>query len=411
MTCVGIVIPSYAQDTLEEYDQKLEKHKKQMERVLEGIEGHTGKVRSSERKETSLLDQLEILEEQINIEGKKLVHLKQKMEIQEQLTIRTKEEMEKIREQKNSLQQHTEKRLAAYYRTGDIGVMNVIFSASSLPDLLTFNESYLLMLRRDQQVILTYKNKIEELNTSKAAHEEEKRKLAASIASVEEQKRILADTKMERQHLLKRVVTEKNLYQQAIGEMQAAADSLNVTLQNLEQKRLEAKQEKEQQFIKDFPLKAFKKRRPAHLRGFAGNKGKLPSPAPGSVVRYFGEESKGRFGIPSLSKGISIKTVPGSDIKAVFPGKIIFAGLLTGYGQLVIIDHGNQYYTLTSDVGHITKQTNETVTQGERIATSSLHSGSLNNGFRFEIRLNTEPQDPLQWLDLSSQELSVRLKE
>jgi septal ring factor EnvC (AmiA/AmiB activator) len=84
---------------------------------------------------------------------------------------------------------------------------------------------------------------------------------------------------------------------------------------------------------------------------------------------------------------------------------------LRGYGKLIIIDHGNHYFTLTSDVGNITKKNNEPVVQGERIATSSLHSGNLNQGFSFEVRLNTEPQDPLQWLDLSSQELSTKLQE
>lgn len=410
---IGIIIsPSiHALDSIEEYDQNLDAQKKKIERVLEGIKGHSSKVESSEKKETSLLDQLEALEEQIDTEGKKLTHLKQKMEIQEQLTRRKKQEMEKILAQKNTLQKHTENRLVAYYRTGDIGHMNVIFSASSLPDLVSFRESYHLMLRHDQQVIHSYKDKIEELEKSRAAHEEEKRKLNESIAKVEDQQRILADTKVERQHLLKRVVTEKKLYQQAIGEMKTAAASLTDTLKNLEKQRSEAKQEKERQFIKDFPLKAFKKRRPLHLRGFAGKKGILPAPASGSVVRYFGEESKGRFGIPSVSKGISIKTKPGSDIKAIYPGKIVYAGLLRGYGKLIIIDHGNHYFTLTSDVGNITKKNNEPVVQGERIATSSLHSGNLNQGFSFEVRLNTEPQDPLQWLDLSSQELSTKLQE
>ena len=95
---------------------------------------------------------------------------------------------------------------------------------------------------------------------------------------------------------------------------------------------------------------------------------------------------------------------------AVYPGKIVYAGLLRGYGKLIIIDHGNHYFTLTSNVGNITKNANETVLQGERIATSSLHSGNLNNGFHFEIRLNTEPLDPLQWFDLSLLDLPTKLQ-
>lgn len=402
---------AYSLDSVDEYDKKVEEQKKKIERVQEGIKGHSSKVTTSEKEETNLIDHLESLEDQIDTEGKKLIHLKQKVEIQDQATQRQQQEVEHLLVQKNTLQQHTENRLTAYYKTGDIGFINVIFSSSSLSDLVSFRDKYHLMLRHDQQNIHSYKDKIKELNESRAAHEEEKRKLNETIAKAEEQQKILADTKIEREVLLKRVVTEKKLYQQAIEEMESAASSLKEALERHEQERLEAKQEEEYEFIKGNPLKAFKKRRPLHLHGFAGHKGTLPPPASGSVVKYFGEENRGKFDIPVISNGISIKTAPGSDIKAIYAGKIVYAGSLRGYGKLVIIDHGNHYFTLTSDVGHITKKTNEPVVQGERIATSSLHSGHLNDGFRFEIRFNTEPQDPLLWLDQTSRELSVKNNE
>lgn len=413
LICIGCIIPhsAYTTETVEEYDSKLEKQKKRIERVLEGIEDHSSKVKKSKKKELSLLEQLEVIEEQITTEEQKLLHLKEKVEIQDQLTKRKQKEMEEIQIEKDTLQKHTENRLAAYYRTGDIGLLNVMFSTVSLPELISFRESYHLMLKFDQQTIRSFREKIEELGQSKAAHEEEKQKLYQAIALVEEQHKILAETKAERQKLLKRVITEKKLYQQALEEMEKAAENLNTTLTSLENKREKAVEKKEQKFIKDFPLKAFKKRRPLHLRGFAGKKGELPSPAAGLVVKYFGENSAGRFGIPSVSNGIDIKTTPGSDIKAIYPGKILYAGPLRGYGKLVIIDHGNNYFTLTGGLGSITKKVNENVSAGERIATSSLHSGQLDEGFHFEIRLNTKPLDPLNWIDVSSGELHTNLQQ
>jgi septal ring factor EnvC (AmiA/AmiB activator) len=396
---------------VEEYDQKLEIQKKRIERVLEGIEDHSIKVKKRKKQELSLLEQLEDIENQILIEEKKLIHFTQKVEIQNQLTQRKQQQMEEIQRQKDSLQKHTENRLAAYYRTGDIGLINVMFSAASLPELISFRESYHLMLKFDQQTIRSYRDKIEELRESKAAHEIEKQKLSKAITQVEEQRLILAASKAERKKLLQRVVTEKKLYQQALEEMEKAAENLNNTLASLEEKREEVVEKKEQQFIKDFPLKAFKKRRPLHLRGFAGKKGQLPAPSAGTVIKYFGENSPGRFGIRTISTGIDIKTNPGSDIKAIYPGKILYAGPLRGYGKLVIIDHGNDYFTLTGGVGNITKKANEYVETGERIATSSLHTGQLDEGFHFEIRFNTKPLDPLNWLDLSSDELQTNLQE
>ena len=164
LICLGCLLHCavYAVETVDEYDQKLETQKKKIERVLEGIDDHSTKVVKSEKQERSLLEQLENLENQIAEQEKKLLDLQHDVEVQDQLTQKKQQEMEEVEEQKNLLREHTENRIAAYYRTGDIGLLNVMFSASSIPELISFRESYHLMLKHDQLTIRSYRDKIEE---------------------------------------------------------------------------------------------------------------------------------------------------------------------------------------------------------------------------------------------------------
>ncbi|MCJ7602086.1 MAG: peptidoglycan DD-metalloendopeptidase family protein, partial [Desulfobulbaceae bacterium] len=280
-------------------------------------------------------------------------------------------------------------------------VMNAVFSSSSLADLLSFRDDFLLMLKYDHQVINDFKNKMHELEDTKKKHEQEKIRLSQAAEEVMKQQEILTQTQQERQYLLDRVNTERKLYQQAIKELENAAKQLTATLTELEEKATEVKIEREQQLIKDYPLKPFKKRKPASARGFAGEKGKLQPPVAGSIAQQFGTHTDKTYGVSTFANGINIESAPGSDIIAVYDGKVVYAGTLRGYGNLIILDHGNHYYSLVSGVGEILRKVGEMVKQHEKIGVTSLHTGLLQEALHFEIRHNTEAQNPLEWLESS----------
>ncbi len=388
-------------EEIKKLDAEVLQHKKKITRVEKGILSHESKVVTSKAREMCLLAELEKIDEKILAESEQLDLLKEEMNRQDQLTKEKKDEMEKTLFEKETLGEHTEKRLAAYYKMGEIGIINVIFSSSTLPELLSFQENFHLMLKYDNQVINAFKNKITDLTAARRAHEEEKIRLSAMIDNVREQQKILAEFKLERRQLLARVKTEKLLYQQAIEELEEAAKRLTATLTELEKEAAQTKEEWQMQRIKDYPLKAFKKRRPASLRGFANQKGTLPLPATGAVLQKFGSHTDNTFGMTTVTNGIGIESDPGMDIIAVYDGKVVYAGALRGYGQLIIIDHGNHYFSLVSGIGEILTKVGDPVDQHEKIGITSLHTGLLQEGLHFEIRHNTQAQNPLDWLDPS----------
>jgi len=124
---------------------------------------------------------------------------------------------------------------------------------------------------------------------------------------------------------------------------------------------------------------------------------KLPWPIhTGHIIRAFGQTSfNGRI----RSTGILMKAPEGTPIHAVFPGKVIFADWLHGFGQMIIIQHGSKYMTLYAHLQSLYVKTNENIKIGQTIATVGDTGGQRYSALYFEIRYKgSTPLDPINWL-------------
>ena len=372
---------------------KIESQQSKIKRVQTEIEEHKKLVRYSREKETNLFEQLEIIDQAIKDGKDKLTELNKKTALQGNLIKEKADELAKKNEEKEAVQVHVEKRLAAFYRMGDIGLINVTFSAGNLPDLLSFNEYFKALIKYDQKIIDNYLVKIETLMEIKEILEIEKDELLIGIQEVKKQESHLESVRKERLSLLAKVNTEKKLYRQAIAEMEKASTNLTEKLADLREK-LVSSQSSQKHFYS-----SPKKRRPGSAKGFPGMKGKLIPPVRGSVTTYFGKSKQGKFGISTYADGINITTVAGNEIKAIYGGKVVYAGQLKGYGNLIIIDHGFQYYSLISRAAELYKKEGDVVSTGEVIGIMTEDGGLLGEGLHFEIRHGTEPEDPLNWIN------------
>lgn len=128
---------------------------------------------------------------------------------------------------------------------------------------------------------------------------------------------------------------------------------------------------------------------------FVNSKGRLPFPVEGGrVISEFGRAFDHRTGLYIFKKGIEIQAHTDAPVKAVSAGKVVFSGILPNYGQVVIIDHGDHYYSLCAHLGSTLKQMNAWVKEGDRIG----QAGSSGIPLYFEIRSRNIAVNPLQWL-------------
>jgi septal ring factor EnvC (AmiA/AmiB activator) len=128
---------------------------------------------------------------------------------------------------------------------------------------------------------------------------------------------------------------------------------------------------------------------------FTRLKGKLALPVVGDILHKFGQ---GREGGGPAWKGLFIRARQGSEVRAVGSGQVAFADWLRGFGNLLIIDHGDGFLSLYSNNESLYKQAGEGVRAGDVIAAVGATGGQDEPGLYFELRRQGQAFDPLTWV-------------
>jgi septal ring factor EnvC (AmiA/AmiB activator) len=131
---------------------------------------------------------------------------------------------------------------------------------------------------------------------------------------------------------------------------------------------------------------------------FSDQKGNLPIPLQGVVTRKFGLMKGQDQPYTFNNKGIYISAAKGSPIKSIFEGRVSFVGPIPGFGQTLIVDHGDHYYSVYSHTEEVKVQAGDEVTQAQVLAQVGAPQYEGNPGLYFEIRHFSEPYDPQQWM-------------
>ena len=130
---------------------------------------------------------------------------------------------------------------------------------------------------------------------------------------------------------------------------------------------------------------------------FASLKGKLRLPTRGELINRFGSPRSDS----GLSwKGLFIRGASGEEVRAVAAGRVVFAEWMRGFGNLMIIDHGQSYLTIYGNNEALLKQVGDTVATGDAVATVGNSGGNPDSGLYFEIRYQGKAFDPLRWVSL-----------
>lgn len=127
-------------------------------------------------------------------------------------------------------------------------------------------------------------------------------------------------------------------------------------------------------------------------------RGALPWPAPGPVVQTFGKHFLARYATYTVCNGLRLAVVPGTLVKALFPGQVAFARHFKGYGNMVVVDHGGEVFSLVAGLSSIHARVDQRVEMGTPLGVAGLEKEEGN--LYLEIRVGGKPQDPKGWLQL-----------
>jgi len=356
-------------------EQKIKSQSISVNQLQEGVQHQQEKAQENIAQAMALLAELAILDADLEKHRAKLASLENSMARQEEMIVTKEREILPIQAEKQKAQTHLQKRITAYYKTGEIGMINVAFSAQSLPELLSIHDGFSALLQYDNNLLEHYRETLSGLERSKKALTLERNLLETFIAQASQEKEALEKTSREKNELLTQIQTQTKLHEQAAQEIQQQADTLSAQLVVMQQKK------------------------EALSQGFSLNKGKLPPPVQGKVLSLYGQPGKSKTGTTGITTGISIDSPNGTKVKAIFEGTVSYAGYLPEYGNTLIIDHGFQYATVISRIETLLKKEGDKVRAEEDIGITGETANLMEEGLYIEVRHGRETEDPLLWLD------------
>ncbi len=262
-------------------------------------------------------------------------------------------------------------RLVEMYKLGRGRYLRLLLSASDVGRLGQASRTVAALADRDEDRIRTYERRLTELATARRAVDVLRQDLTVKRAAAARAQAAAARAIAEQNALVREIDRRRDLNAQLASELQAAQQKLETTLTDVGAANA----------MPALPIGPFR--------------GALPWPVTGLVQRRATGPTA-----PATARrpGVEIQATEGTSVQAVHDGVVAYAGSFEGLGNLVIIDHGGQTFTL---YGHLLEITvgqgvhlNERQPVG-RVGASPTGSPTL----YFELRVGGRPVDPLQWLE------------
>lgn len=189
--------------------------------------------------------------------------------------------------------------------------------------------------------------------------------------------------KQKEQRTLERLRRKKSAEADRILTLQQAAQEIERIIARIERQRQESA--------------AAVSGLPSGPSVFATLQGQLLSPFGGKIVVGFGHSQDEITKLKSFSPGITIKGKLGRKVVAVADGTVAYVGSLRGYGEFVIMNHGDRYYSTYGGLGKTSVNTNEYLLAG-----TTLGQAGEEGLVKFELRHGREPLDPVKWIRIDS---------
>ena len=283
-----------------------------------------------------------------------------------------------------------EKRVRDIYINGQISYLDVLFGAKDFADFLTRMDLLKRVMIHDSELVtsvLAYQTQIKEVGKQLQADKKVQEDLAAKA---QEALNVKLEKVSKQQALIDLMQNDKEIYDRQYDEMIAASNEV--------QRLIHAKEEEIR--------RAAEAARRQNQSAKAGNVkpveqtfgGKMIWPLSGPITSEFGWRTHPIFGTQRFHSGLDIGGEYGDAICAAASGVVIEAGWIGGYGNTVMIDHGDGVVSLYGHNESLAVSVGQHVNQGDLIAYCGSTGNSTGSHCHFEVRLNGEPVSPLDYL-------------
>ncbi len=351
----------------------------ELEELRRAIQASRERVAAYERRELGLLETLEALDQAAELLGREVDRARAEAAEARAALWQLEDEVEEASRKLELTRRAMSARAVGLYKAGEVGPVRILFAAENLADLLFRMRTLQRLLRQDADLSVRFREESEALAAAQASAWQAAVRRDAALARLTVRSAQLDGERGSRRRLVAQTRGDRSAERAGLIELEIAARAFEETLASL----------------RSAP--------PAHReRGlesdFAALRGQLPPPVLAPIDRGFGRVIDAEFRTETFRKGVDFAAPHGEPARAVAAGEVRFAGWFRGYGKLVILDHGDEYFTVSGHLSEIRPGVGDWVEAGQTIGLVG-DTGSLSGArLYFEIRRGGEPLDPGEWL-------------
>ena len=349
---------------------ELEEKQQQLNSVQQQIEAQQRKAELARRKEQTIAEQLRAIQQELDTAEDEFEAVNDQLENTEQ-HIKSNIELSNRLTKKLEVQTKTlHRRIRDIYKNGQVNYLDVLLGAKDFNDFVGRMDILKKILAYDNALIQGTKADRETLRKAKHQLETDRAKIVELRKLAAAKREQVASRRQERRGVLNAATYERETAERAYREL------------------IETSRQIEQMI----------KRIQSGEKNIGGSTGTMTWPADGEVTSPFGWRVHPIFGTQRLHTGIDIGADYGDAIRAADGGVVIHADWMGGYGNAVIIDHGNGISTLYAHNSQLLVSEGQTVAKGQTVARCGSTGYSTGPHLHFEVRHNGSPVNPLNYL-------------
>jgi murein hydrolase activator len=363
-----------------ERDRQLEAQKRrELEETLRQAKENREAAAKLKGQETSAVKDLRGTERRLRETRKRLRGLQtNRRKLDDQLGA-TRIDLERAEISLSSQRAKLARRLRNMYKQGAARELEFLLSTSTIPQLLARWDFLVMVAEQDRLLLENVTQRKEDVQSAKQRLEVNLTEVQKNANLTARQSTQLTSLQKEKSTVVHKIKTQREAYEAAAAELEKTAADIKRLLATLEARR--------------------KQGGVPYTGDFKKGKGQLDWPVRGPLVGRFGPETHPKWGTTTINNGIDIQAAMGTPVRAVARARVDYTSEDFGtYGQMVILNHGDGYYTLYGHLSEIDVSVGQEIGAGATIGRVG-DSGSLKGTvLHFEVREGGSALDPLGWL-------------
>jgi septal ring factor EnvC (AmiA/AmiB activator) len=269
------------------------------------------------------------------------------------------------------------KRLVALYRLGGLSYVRMLLALEDDRNPLEAISMLSYLVSRDSRLVTRFQTTQTQLAARRGELTDRRERLRRTRLVVEERRRAVAVALAQQQSVVARLRTEETGAAQQLATLEEKARRLQRLVNSLSQQ---------------------KRGIPPGVTDVRVVQGALDWPVQGKVIERFGRQRNPKFATYTVNNGLKIEAAPNTQVRAVFQGTVLFSQWFKGYGNLIILDHGNRVFSLYGNLKQSAVAVGDRISTGQPIAGVGESEEAAGGYLYFEIRNDNRPEDPQKWL-------------